>query len=186
MQLEWPRTYAYLKEFEEQLRRRAGFRQYFDPARDPFWSMYNVGPYTLAPFKVVWRETADRLVVGSAGPVEGRRAAVPDHTVVLVPVGGAEEMHYLAAMLNSSPVRAFVEGYVALHPSPHVLGFLNIPAFDAENQEHVALAHLSTLAAEAGGCGSAALTAEAQIDERAARLWGMSARDLRAIRAAVR
>ena len=63
MKRRWPKTYAYLKQFEGSrrkpkrgtLRGRSGYRQYFKPS-DPFYSMYNVGPYTMAEWKVVWRE----------------------------------------------------------------------------------------------------------------------------------
>ena len=54
MKHRWPKTYAYLKQFEGDpeepargsLRGRSGYRQYFNPS-DPFYSMYNVGSYTM-------------------------------------------------------------------------------------------------------------------------------------------
>ena len=51
----WPNTYAYLKRFEEKLRDRAGFKKFFNSTA-PFYSIYDVGPYTIAEWKVVWRE----------------------------------------------------------------------------------------------------------------------------------
>jgi len=47
-------TYLYLKQFESQLRKRSGYRKYFDPEVDPFYTMYNVAEYTFSPIKVVW------------------------------------------------------------------------------------------------------------------------------------
>src|SRR5207244_10696409 len=59
MQSELPRTFAYLKNFEAALRRRVGFQRFFNSNVDPFYSMYNVGTYTFARFKVLWREVAN-------------------------------------------------------------------------------------------------------------------------------
>ena len=50
---DYPRSFAYLKQFEAILTARAAYRRYQD--RQPFYSMYNVGPYTLAAAKVIWR-----------------------------------------------------------------------------------------------------------------------------------
>lgn len=54
----YPKTYAYFKRFEGEkkrpakgtLRGRALFKQYFKP-NDPFYSLYNVGPYTIRPWE---------------------------------------------------------------------------------------------------------------------------------------
>src|SRR5262249_48913589 len=37
-----PHTFSYLKRFEDQLRKRSGFKLYFDSTRAPFYSVYNV------------------------------------------------------------------------------------------------------------------------------------------------
>jgi hypothetical protein len=62
LQARYPRTYGYLKRFEPALRQRAAFKRYFTrPERGgrvtetgPFYSMFDVGDYTFAPWKVVW------------------------------------------------------------------------------------------------------------------------------------
>ena len=56
MKTKWPCTYSFLKQFEHELRNRSGYKKYFDPKSDAFWSIYNVGSYTLAPYKVMWRQ----------------------------------------------------------------------------------------------------------------------------------
>jgi hypothetical protein len=58
----YPRTYGYLKHFEKVLRERAAFKRYFTRKdrynkvveTGPFYSMFDVGTYTFAPWKVVW------------------------------------------------------------------------------------------------------------------------------------
>jgi hypothetical protein len=66
LQENYPRTYGYLKRFEEVLRKRAAFKRYFTRKdknnriveTGPFYSMFGVGPYTFAPWKVVWPWTS--------------------------------------------------------------------------------------------------------------------------------
>ena len=53
MRSKYPRTFAYLERFREVLASRAAYRRYQQSG--PFYAMYNVGPYTVAPIKVVWR-----------------------------------------------------------------------------------------------------------------------------------
>ena len=65
----YPRTYSYLKRFEQVLRKRAAFKRYFTHKdknghiveTGPFYSMFDVGDYTFALWKVVWREVAHVL-----------------------------------------------------------------------------------------------------------------------------
>ena len=87
MKREYPKTYAYFKRFEEQLRQRSGYRKYFKPT-DPFWSMYNVGPYTLAPYRVFWRQFLPELrmvlVEQVQDPFCGWRLPLTQHVVTLV------------------------------------------------------------------------------------------------------
>ncbi len=64
-----PKTFAYLKRFEDRLRARSGFKQYFRPT-DPFYSIYNVGPYTMADWKVLWPEVGHTVRAGVCGLAE--------------------------------------------------------------------------------------------------------------------
>jgi len=38
-----PDTFSYFKHFEDQLRARSGYKKFFRPGIDPFYSVYNVG-----------------------------------------------------------------------------------------------------------------------------------------------
>jgi len=59
MQAKYPRTLAYLERFRDLLVSRAAYRRYQQGG--PFYAMYNVGPYTVAPIKVVWRRMDRRI-----------------------------------------------------------------------------------------------------------------------------
>ncbi len=127
-----PNTFRYFKRFEQQLRKRSGYRKYFNPKKDAFYSIYNVGPYTLSPFKVVWREQAASFTAAIAGKayVAGQaKPIIPDHKLMLVAVDGSEEAHYLCAVLNSSVCRVAVKGYVVeTQTSVHVSNILPSPS----------------------------------------------------------
>ncbi len=94
---DYPRTFHYLQRFAPLLTARAAYRRYQD--RQPFYSMYNVGPYTLAAAKVIWRRM-DRKIRAAVvelwdDPLLGLRPVVPQETCVLVACASGDEAHYL-------------------------------------------------------------------------------------------
>jgi len=178
-----PKTYAYLKRFEEQLRQRSGYKKYFDPDEAPFYSMYNVGEYTLSAFKVVWREQASFLTAAVVGSHNGK-TIVPDHKLMLTPCNSEPEAHYLCACLSSSISLFTVKSYaIETSISTHVFNYVAIPKFDPANKTHQKLAYLSQQAHKAvvSGDHSKRKEIEQTIDEVAARLWGLTPEELKDI-----
>jgi SAM-dependent methyltransferase len=193
-----PLTYAYLLKFEKILRQRSGFRKYFcDDERKPFapfYSLYNIGEYTLSPYKVCWPELSNDLRASVAEPAKSTKAKnrilVPDHTVVFIPLKDRAEAHYCCALLNSSIGGLIVASYVTLHPSPHVLEHVRLPQFDPQDTQHQRLAKLSLeahqLTAEAPETEHQRLAkVEADIDETSAAVWGISDTELRDIQSSL-
>jgi hypothetical protein len=178
-----PKTYAYFKRFEDQLRKRSGYMKYFDPAKDPFYSMYNVGLYTMSAHKVVWREVSTDLRAGVVTTEAGNKPIIPDHTLIAIATDSAQEAHYICALLNSSPSNFIVQGYVAMHPSPHVLKSIGIPKFNPSDKAHQELAALSRMAHQATTTGERSKLKELEnnIDRVAATLWGLTPDDLKDI-----
>ena len=133
----YPLTYQHLLQFEKLLRGCAILAQFFDPKVDPFYSTYQVGPYSFAPIKVLWRQVADNLdaCVASAFEMEGltKKPCIPADSLCAVALQTEDEAHYLCAMLNSSISRYVIKSYVAMHPSPHILEYLNIQKWDKQN-----------------------------------------------------
>jgi hypothetical protein len=170
---ELPWTHAYLRRFEPLLVRRAAYRRY--QSEKPFYSMYNVGPYTLAPIKVIWRRMDRRIRAAVVEPVHdpwlGVRPVVPQETCVLVACGSADEAHYLCAVLNSSIVGSLVAAHSVAGSkgfgTPGILDVLPIRAFDPADPRHAALA----------ACGRRAQQQAAdvghEIDSLLAELWGI-------------
>ena len=186
MQSRLPKTYAFLKQFEQELRQRSGFKQFFDIETAPFYSVYNVGPYSLAKYKVCWREVAADLSAAVCSSVEGKVVTF-DHTLVGVSCQTEAEAHYLCALLNSAPANFVVLGYVTLHPSPAILKYIKIGKFDAKNKTHCALAANSQALHEAAAAGETETVAELEAENLnlAATYWGLEPAEVADIKASL-
>jgi hypothetical protein len=182
----FPRTYQYFEEFREELFSRAHYKAHFKAQGAPYYSMYNVGPYTFAPYKVVWSEVGhdvEAAVVSSHGSdYLDAKVIVPDHTVVAISFDGEKEAHYVCAILNSSPSQFIVMGYVVLHPSPHILKNLKIPKYKPGESLHEDLARLSKECHEKAAAGISVSDVEEQIDELSAEVWGLSTDEVKEIK----
>ena len=184
----YPATYAYLKRFARVLTGRAAYKRY--QHRAAFYSMYNVGRYTVAPAKVVWRRMDRRINAAVVEEVDdprlGRRPVVPQETCVLVAAESSDEAHYLCALLNS----AIVGFLVASHSvrggkgfgTPSMLDYLRLRRFEPENPQHAELAALSFEAHRAAERGDDVVQIQHRIDRLAGGLWALSEQELDVIR----
>jgi hypothetical protein len=184
LQENYPRTYGYLKRFEEVLRKRRS-RGIADMVRKgaPFYTMFAVGPYTFAPWKVVWREQASTMTASVVSPKDGK-PVMPDHKLMLVDCTSEDEACFVCACLNSSVGQMVAVSYaVEIQMTPHILEHIRIPRFDLTNPVHIRLAELSkeAHAAAAKGDAQGLRAIEAEIDQQAAQVWGLSAEELRAV-----
>jgi hypothetical protein len=188
MRSRYPKTYGYLRRFQSQLARRAAYRRY--QHRAPFYSMYNVGSYTVAPTKVVWRRM-DRRINASVvqeidDPLLGPRPVIPQETCVLVAAVNLDEAHYICAVLNSA-----VAGYLVTCCSvrggkgfgtPGMLDYIRLRRFDPTQPRHRELATLSrdahALVLESGDLKEI----QHRIDHVAGQLWDLGHNDVNLIR----
>ena len=180
MKARYSKTLEYLRGFEPQLRARAAFKQYFDPKKHPFWSMFNVGAYTLSRWRVGWRMMGAKMRAAVL-PFEGEKPVLPHNTHAFVACESEDEAHFLCAMLNSSLVNFLVRSYsVAGGKSfapPHILEHVRIPEYDAASALHNDLARLSRCCHRAAEQGQLELLSEAQpeLDRLAGACFGISA-----------
>ena len=188
LKVNYPYTYAYLKQFEDVLRQRSGYKKYFDPVKDPFYSMYDVAEYTFAPYKVMWRRMVGQIdgVVAEEFQDErlGPKVPVCHEVTTFVPCRDHAEAHYFCAVLNSCFTSLISLSYSTgkSFGSPHVLEHVAIPKFEPANGVHQSLAFLSKRAHELaaqGNEGEAELRQiEEEIDRQAAELWGLTDEEL--------
>ena len=186
LSVKYPKTYTYLKHFEAELRSRSGYRRYFKET-DPFYSMFNVGDYTFAPYKVVWPWISRSLVSAVVGSDDMGKVIVPEHNTSLVAFDSAEEAHFFCACFNSSPadfaaISSYSGGGGGI-ASPKVVERVRVPRYDPTDPTHRQLATLSKQAHEATAAGDMARVQEieAEIDQLAAKLWGLTGEELREI-----
>lgn len=188
MRKSFSKSLAFLNRYEEVLRSCALLTQYYDPKVDPFYSIYNVGNYTFAPFKVLWSQVANSLdttVVSSCfvPNTHEQKVVIPDHSLCSISFYDALEAHYVSACLNSSISRWIVKNYIAMHPSPNIMNYLPVAKYDQANPVHRLLANLSE------NCHKEALNGdstklsnlEGYVDEAVSRLWSITEKQLKRI-----
>jgi len=183
LQKDYPKTYGYLKRFERELRNRSGYQQILSRREREFYGVMDIGTYTFAPWKVVWREQASTMTASVVGLKDGK-PVVPDHKLMLVGCASEDEAHFVCACLNSSIGQMVAVSYaVEIQMDPHILEHIRIPRFDRKNPVHLRLAELSKQAHEAAKVGDEMRLREieAEIDRQAAKLWGLSDDELRDI-----
>ena len=169
-----PLAWAYIRRFEKLLRKRKLFQKFFDPDSDPFYSMYFVAEYTFRRHKVAWMDVSATMkaVVLPEGDANGMM--IPEHKIMFLTTGSADEAHYVASVFNSRPVGTVISGYIVDNSvSTHPVDNIVIPKFDRDNLVHVELARLSRAChvATRKGDDAAVAASEKLIDAAVEGLW---------------
>ncbi len=155
LKVKYTATYEWLSYFKGiLLETRKRNSKFFNEKIDPFYFLDNVGTYTFAPWKVVWREQNKQMVscVISTNPHElfKGKLIIPDSKVLFCPLDSEKEAYYLSAILNSKIVTDLIEGYtLELQRGIDILENVKIPKFDPKNRLHLMLSLLSRKAHEA-------------------------------------
>ena len=122
-----PRTWRYLQRYGELLDRR---RSSIYRGR-PRFSVFGVGDYTFAPWKIAISGFYKRLRFVTVGPTRGR-PTVLDDTVYFLPCRTEKETTVLTSLLNTATVGEFFSAFVfwdAKRPvTVELLSRLSIPA----------------------------------------------------------
>lgn len=183
MKREFPKTFEYFVGFKARMTKRPHYLQHFEPSGQPFWSMYNVGNYTFANWRVVWREQSSSF---KCAVIEGEHGPVAEHKLIVVACFSSDEAHYLAAVLNSSLARYAIDSYVVkIQISTHVLKNMRVPTFSPADPIHRRLAECSKLchAHAANEERENLRLVEGEIDALTASLWRVGESELEGIQA---
>jgi len=192
MKLKYLKTYLYLKKFENNLRERAAFRRYFTRKdkygrvceTGTFYSIFDIGEYSFAQNKVVWREQASSLNAAVITEIDNK-PIIPDHKLMLINCKNEKEAFYLCGMLNSKPAHFVAISYaIEIQFDPHILQHICIPIFDSNNKLHISLSSHSEKAHKAAkeNDEDAVKKIEEEIDVLAAQIWGLSEEELKEIK----
>ncbi len=153
LKIKLPLAYGYLNMYRKELENRSVHKLW--GKGNPFYAIYDIGSYTFAPYKVVWRRIAG-AITGKAtefacAVVEpaNARAVVPDDGTIMIPFDGAEEAYYVAGILNSSIIKAIIASYTyELRQETHIIENVKIPKFNHKEQVHRRITELSKRAHE--------------------------------------
>lgn len=102
-----PRTWEYLTRHASYLNKR-GSAIY---KNKPPFSVFGVGPYTFAPWKLAISGFYKKLLFVKIGP-SGDRPVVFDDTIYFLPCWSEEEADFLEGLLNSEPAQAFFHSMI--------------------------------------------------------------------------
>ena len=190
--VDYPKTYAFLKSFEDKLVARPIFQKFFCDKkinsngkeaiilRAPFYSMYGVGDYTFSPYKVVWKEQSTIMICAVVDEKLTPRI-MPDHKLMFVSFQDQNSAYYCCALLSSTPCRAAIKSYVInTSTSTHIFDYINIPGFDQNNSVHRRLANLGLEATRLAYENETAelLRIEKEIDTYSCEVWNISRNEL--------
>ena len=145
-----PRTYDYLAEHRERLESRAS--SWLD--RGPFYTLFGLGEYTWADYKVVWCRLGFKphfaVVSTREDPDLGEKPVVPGDHCMFVATDDEREAHLLCALLNSAPYQHTLRSIASNGKSSlskSVVSELRLPEWDGTPVQEE-LAELSMAAHE--------------------------------------
>lgn len=141
-----PHTFKFLNRFKSHLEQRSSLKRF--QKGQAFYSLWSTGPYTFAPFKVLWREMGNTFAAAYIGSVStehgGEKVVVPDHKLYFIPVETESEAAYLTGFLNAPTITKAVSAYAAqLSLGASVAEYLNIPKFDETKGLMVAISNIA-------------------------------------------
>ena len=102
-----PKTWEYLAHHASHFDKR-GSAIY---RNKPPYSIFGVGPYTFAPWKLAISGFYKKLLFMKIGPIDNR-PVVFDDTIYFLPCWSEEEAEFLEGMLNSEPAQTFFRSMI--------------------------------------------------------------------------
>ncbi|QXJ34169.1 Eco57I restriction-modification methylase domain-containing protein [Saccharolobus shibatae] len=190
VKVKFPLTYNYLSTYKRELESRSIHKLW--GKENPFYSVYDIGSYTFAPYKVVWKEVSARMAAGGfhvavVEPIEGNIAnniIIPEHTVIIIPFEKEEEAYYVAGVLNS-----IISTIYGMYMVGGMLTDMYIPTYDSNSSLHKKIVELSKKAHVIAKCIHAEtkpdycsnirnpekelMEIEKELDKTVAQLYGM-------------
>lgn len=133
----------YSAEFLNILVNRGTYKKHYANVSVPEYVLYNIGEYTSAPYKVIWKALASKGMEACVISKYQGKLIIPDHNNIMVPFEDEREAHYLCSILNAKIVGRFIDSYISWFKSSHILENINIPRYNEKNKIHNALSDLS-------------------------------------------
>ena len=152
-----PKTLNYLKIYEKPLfDSRVQNGKFFNPDIQPFYRLDNIGPYTYARYKVLWKEQTKNFASVAVDTFNNTlpnvedvyfdddRPFVMDSKVLMLECSSMQEAYYVSGILNSPVISSIIDGYaISTNRGVDVLQNIRIPQFDESNSIHVEISEIS-------------------------------------------
>ncbi|MCM1222647.1 MAG: N-6 DNA methylase [Lachnospiraceae bacterium] len=152
-----PKTSDWLNYYhDELLASRVQNGKFFNKNTQPYYRLDNVGEYTYAPYKVLWKEqtgSMSAVVVGSylesipnadENLFREDKTIVVDSKVLMLGLDNPSEAYYVCGIMNAEDVVKVIDGYaISTNRGVDVLKYLAIPKFEKDNKLHQDIASLS-------------------------------------------
>ena len=179
MKCDYPLAYAWLKHNREMLCSRAAFRRYFDPKIDPFYSMFDVGDYTVARHKVIWLGYgAKRVNAAISEYIEGKPVCGNQAMHILIACDSLDETHFLCGCINSSPFNAAVVMHTQIggksFAQGSILKSVRLPKFDAGSNAHQKVVYIVKKLHQHLDDASSLQACESELDDSVCGVWGLN------------
>ncbi len=96
MRKKYRNAFDFFSNFQSELVERSGYKKFLNG--QPFYGLYNIGPYTTAPIKLGWQFVSKKFQVYL---IDNAQDIIPDLNVMFIPLENMDEAYYLHALLNS-------------------------------------------------------------------------------------
>lgn len=190
VKMNFPKTYAYLKSFETVLKERKSksLRQLLK--KGPFFTMYAVGVYTYAPYKVVWNRMGSDIAACVVSTVVdeflGEKLVLPENVLAFIPVYNEDEAYYICAVMNASitdMILCSIAGGTKSFGTPKIIeDTIRIVQYDGTNELHKNLVALSKKAHYNAKDEKKIMKIEKEIDGILSEIYRISEKDAETVK----
>lgn len=187
LKTDYPLAYKWLASNRKMLEQRAAYSRYFDSSSDPFYSMFDVGDYTNAPFKAIWLGFGARRVNAAISEyVDGKPVCGNQAMHILIACDSLDEARYVAGCVNSSPFNAAVVMHTQIggksFAQGSILKSVRLPKYDEKNAAHRKVVEVVRELHKHLDDVSALRTAEENLDDAIRGVWGLDTDEIAAAR----
>ncbi len=144
----YPLTAQYFSLFRDELENRKGFTSMDKPIHDQYYyTLQRIGVYTFAKYKVCWRYISKQftpaVVEYADDPILGEKNIIGNEKIITIGIDNKDEAYYVCGVISSTPYRKTIENYmVGTQITPSIIGRLNIPKYDPDNEAHAEISKL--------------------------------------------
>ncbi|MCK5126166.1 MAG: N-6 DNA methylase [candidate division Zixibacteria bacterium] len=144
---EYPKSLAYFKRFAVNLEKRSIHKRW--GKRQPFYSMYGIGPYSFAPFRVAWKRTTRKFAATVLTTVDdnilGNKLVLANGKVMIIPFENADEAYWVCAVLNSDVFSKRINSAITSEAHRDIINVIPWKKYDVNNPLHYEMVSFSKL-----------------------------------------